>query len=432
MHDTFDPGLDYQLDPRYMPIPGNSESSEEDLTREEIEAVIHPHHSQDQPVVEESDDGKQLVCQQELGWGEARVEETSVVETFDQCVRQIETLTSEIPLAESPSAEKPLAGKPLADGSQADFLVRANSHMLAEVMDQLAMLRETVDYIASTQAIDRATAIPANAMAQIASSYQAVQSEPQEESYYEERIESATETRLSELQLINEQLNQDIVQMRGQLALMEQQNRDLASQVAGENVRRTVSESGGAVETLSWEQRKARILEQMEEDSFCAETFLDELQGKVDREAGDVIRRLESPVDYVMELQREIEDLRDQLNRQKQAAKASGNASQRSTATAVNTEAFAAAIDADEVIQAERAKLRKLQTDWEERFRETEIATSLERAKLSRERQQLEQDHGRLQEQLAQLNRRLESAESGDTTPSRRWLAKLGLNEDEN
>ena len=161
---------------------------------------------------------------------------------------------------------------------------------------------------------------------------------------------------------------------------------------------------------------------QMEEDSFDADHFAASLS--IEIESGR-----ETPATFIERLRLEIEtrdqeiaELRNLLAQQAEA---------RSDGIAIGASAIADMLDSDELIALERAKLQQQQADWEEKFREGEIEASLERAKLSRERQEVMAKKQELELQLEQLQReyRQESA-SGSSTP-RRWLAKLGLAEDD-
>jgi uncharacterized protein YdcH (DUF465 family) len=80
---------------------------------------------------------------------------------------------------------------------------------------------------------------------------------------------------------------------------------------------------------------------------------------------------------------------------------------------------------ADEFISQERERLSALQIAWEEKLRRAEIEISIERAKLAREK--AGQD-----EQIRDLQGRLESQNEADPVVTRgRWLARLGLTEED-
>jgi hypothetical protein len=84
-------------------------------------------------------------------------------------------------------------------------------------------------------------------------------------------------------------------------------------------------------------------------------------------------------------------------------------------------------LDQDAIILQEREKLRHLQDEWRERFRQAEVELSLERARIARRQADIE-------EKLRLMEERLEgSAEATSATSSKpshgRWMAELGLNE---
>ena len=95
---------------------------------------------------------------------------------------------------------------------------------------------------------------------------------------------------------------------------------------------------------------------------------------------------------------------------------------------------MAGLVDCDELVQQERENLRRMQEEWREKLRRAEIEISVERAKIARERVELE-------EKL----RSLEAARANDPPPSAdalgadkgksrsrgRWLTRLGLQDDE-
>lgn len=85
-----------------------------------------------------------------------------------------------------------------------------------------------------------------------------------------------------------------------------------------------------------------------------------------------------------------------------------------------------AAVDADELIVAEREKLVTLQAEWEEKVRKAELEFALERAKLAR-------DQAALKEKMLEFQKTDPQgilANDADGKPRRRWLAALGLGEE--
>lgn len=217
------------------------------------------------------------------------------------------------------------------------------------------------------------------------------------------------------------------------------QNEDLAAQIAGMQVQDSIGgsheDAGAAADILSWDQRKELIYQQLEDDAFNAEDFLTTIQAsqpddacaKRDDPAAMFEDLFERSTKLQAELDRrntEIDELRLLLE-QKQDLAANGFGAGNDE-VAVGAAAIAQMLDHDELVQQERERLQEMQVEWEEKFRQLEISTSLERAKLSRERQQLATKNAELEEQLEHLQR--ENREADPTTgKKRRWLAELGL-----
>ena len=120
---------------------------------------------------------------------------------------------------------------------------------------------------------------------------------------------------------------------------------------------------------------------------------------------------------------RQIAELKSQL--------ASGSSAEGAVVNSepIVTEDLTPLLDADAVIQQHRQRIAALEQEMEEKLRQTEIALSMERAKIARE-----------QSQLTELRIELESMRgpngpggdgSGSKEPKRRWLSKLGLGDDE-
>ena len=79
-------------------------------------------------------------------------------------------------------------------------------------------------------------------------------------------------------------------------------------------------------------------------------------------------------------------------------------------------------LDGDEIIRRERENLAKLQDEWKEKLREAELEISVQRAKIAREQAELE-DKLREFRAFGSPATQSESVEK----PKRRWLAKLGI-----
>ncbi|WP_145169123.1 hypothetical protein [Rubripirellula lacrimiformis] len=213
---------------------------------------------------------------------------------------------------------------------------------------------------------------------------------------------------------------------------LRQQNADLASRLASQNVRSTVSNAQSSTsDALSWEERKALILQQLEDDDFDADTFIEDLQAEHNV---DDAALAESPIEFVRAIYAQLAKHEAELaNRDTEIGELHCLLDQRSDAgdgaTAVGAAAIAQLIDSDELVMQERERLQLLQAEWEEKFRKSEIEASLERAKLSRERQELTRRTSQLEEQLEHARRECRQNQEAGTTPSRRWMAKLGISE---
>jgi len=161
---------------------------------------------------------------------------------------------------------------------------------------------------------------------------------------------------------------------------------------------------------LTWEAEKLRILAALEDQSNTEE---DQDQAASRLKIEDVIRTTDR---LLAEKDHEIDQLRRVLEEQ----------SSNLNGMAVGAAALGAVLDQDALIREERANLQQLQRHWEEMLRKSEIEISLERAKLARQRSDIEEKLRAYQEQIAR--------DPGNTSvpakPARgRWLARLGIKE---
>jgi len=316
----------------------------------------------------------------EASKGDMHVESAIVHHTEDVC----EIQTSDVPDWTRP-----------AHPSVAEA-VEANTELLRELLDQFTEYRQS-----------RAAAVPEEHVDR-----QLDASDTTDGDQHLDRV-SELETQVSELQ-----------ELIGQLRA---QNSDLASQLASSCVRETVATSvSGTSDALSWDDRKQLILQQMEDDSFDAEAFVESLSAETEDESIN-------PLEYVRQLhvtlenreaeiacrEQEIRELRCLLDQQSETLQ---------SGVAIGAAAIAENIDSDELIQEERKRLHSLQREWEEKLRDEEIKSSLERAKIARERQELAHKQAELEEQVIH-HQRESLQQQGGGPRSRRWLAQLGLNE---
>ena len=302
--------------------------------------------------------------------------------------------------------------------------VESNSQLIRQLMDQFSELTPAVPQVAENSQGSE-TSLPETCASDL------ISIDSQE--VLDELNAAADE--IADLRQRNDVLHDDVSQCQRHIGDLETQNTDLAKQVANTNIRQTVATAqSGSADAMSWEERRELIIEQMEADSFNADEFVENL-GQELRDGGTKDDDTpQSPLEYLNELaarltkaenesverEGEILELRMLLQNQSET---------RESGVAIGAAAIAQMVDSDELVVAERERLQQLQAQWEEKFRQSEIDASLERAKLSRERQELGKRADELEEQVAHMQREAKTTEDLGGTPSRRWLAKLGLSE---
>lgn len=168
-------------------------------------------------------------------------------------------------------------------------------------------------------------------------------------------------------------------------------------------------------EGMSWEERKKLLLAQLDAEQDGIEPEVAAAK-RIDIE--DILKTTDAEV---ARRDREIAELRSLIEQQ-------ANANQ---GVAVGAAAVAQLIESDELVQEEREKLRAIQKSWEEKFRQSEIELSMERAKLARERLQIEEQKQELETALhaAAQNAIVDPKDKSDPK-ARKWLSRLGLKEE--
>ena len=310
-------------------------------------------------------------------------------------------------------------------------LMQANTDTLAQLVDDIATLRGAVHerFESTAPSYERQPgAVEQDADAQHPSLQQTIEDLQTEVANWSSKAAEA-EARVARLQ-------EAASRSAAKISDLEQQNEDLAAKVASSNVRRSVtSEHSSSSDALSWEDRKALILRQMEEDSFDASEFIEKLNVPESSQDDGDDQPLD-PISYVQQLHSDLKRREEELQRREDEIgelrclleQQSGT---REGGVAIGAAAIAEMVDADELVREERERLQQLQAQWEEKFRQSEIEASLERAKLSRERQELAKKTEQLEEQLEHLRRESRQVVAEGSGTSRRWRAKLGLTEDD-
>jgi chromosome segregation ATPase len=187
------------------------------------------------------------------------------------------------------------------------------------------------------------------------------------------------------------------------------QNEELQEQLA--RARQGGGGNAGQISAgvLNWETEKMRILAALEADF--------EEEKEEDREEKIKIQEVIRKTDRIVaEKNKEIGELRGLLE----------SKTDNIGSMAVGAAALGQILDNDALIQEERNNLAHLQEECRDKLRQAEIEISLERAKIARERSQLDEKLHILEQQginLTSVNEEKQTAKQ----PRGRWLARLGL-----
>jgi hypothetical protein len=179
---------------------------------------------------------------------------------------------------------------------------------------------------------------------------------------------------------------------------------------------------------LSWAERREQLIRQLEaegNEGQSASTDSRRVRELIESTAVEVSKRDR----IIEERDREIEELKMLLTRQSGVTKG----------LAVGASAIAGVLDGDELIREERENLSRIKSEWEEKLRAAELEISTERARLARQRSELE---------LAAADSRAQSSDDPDDSSEngpaseteidstkngkrkRRWLSRLGIREE--
>ncbi len=122
----------------------------------------------------------------------------------------------------------------------------------------------------------------------------------------------------------------------------------------------------------------------------------------------------------VAEKETEIQELRKLLESQ----------SQQVGAVAVGAAAVAEMLDTDELVKQERESLKRLQDGLRDQLKQAEVDISVERAKLARERAEVDEKIRVLEAEKASMPVGGGGGDDKGKKPGgRKWLARLGLGE---
>jgi chromosome segregation ATPase len=169
----------------------------------------------------------------------------------------------------------------------------------------------------------------------------------------------------------------------------------------------SIGKKGGA---LDWEAEKKRILAALESDYSDDESEPERMQIE------EIIRKTDA---VIAEKNNEIEELKMLLENQSNNL---GN-------VAVGAAALGEMFDQDAIIQEERENLKRIQNEWREKVKLAEVEISVERAKLARDKMQLDERNRQMEQHGVSAS--AEPAESKGKSSRGKWLEKLGLKEGE-
>jgi hypothetical protein len=168
-----------------------------------------------------------------------------------------------------------------------------------------------------------------------------------------------------------------------------------------------------ASDSPNWETMKRNMIASLESDT-------DSTEGRAE-ERVTIENTILITDDVVAQKDREIAEMRLLLSQQ----------SNNIDSVAVGATAIAAVIDKDELILQERAKLAELQDQWKSKLRQAEIDISVERAKITRDRAEIEDKLAAYEKERSKHaadGGSPDEPSGGAKKPTRgRWLARLGL-----
>jgi chromosome segregation ATPase len=217
-------------------------------------------------------------------------------------------------------------------------------------------------------------------------------------------IDANVEQQLSDLQRRFELAVEDLREYKTKCGKLESQLATASTHSAS-----TAVDTGGN----DWESQKRRLLASLEESAEGPETPV-EKQQRITIEG-----TIEMTDAVVAEKDRQIAELEVRL--------AAGG-----TRTPVETEQnrqINELVDADEVIAEHRKRHRELELEMQEKLRAAELELSIERAKMARQKAELEELKSELDSKQQQFGLSTDATFAGQ--PKRRWRDKLGLGGDE-
>jgi hypothetical protein len=217
------------------------------------------------------------------------------------------------------------------------------------------------------------------------------------------QIDPDVEQQLSDLQRRFELAVEDVRELKTKNATLE-------SQLAAASKKAPPpADSGG----MDWESQKRRLLASLEDGSNAEETPAQK------KERASIESTIEMTDAIVAEKDRQIAKLENQL--------ATGN--EGAACQIEHDPKVKELLDTDEIIAEHRKRISEVEQEIEQKLRTAELELSVERAKIARQKVELEELRSDLESQRQAFEAAGGTPVQGQ--PRRRWLSKLGLSGEE-
>jgi len=188
---------------------------------------------------------------------------------------------------------------------------------------------------------------------------------------------------------------------------LKSQNKELEQRLAQAQTAGGPAATGGAID---WESQKSRILAALQDD-FDKD---DETDTRERLKIEEVVQTTEK---VLADKDKEIHELKHVLEQQ----------SDNLGSVSVGANAVGEILDKDAIIREEREHLRRTQEELQEKMRLAEIDISVERAKIARQRAELEEMQRVMQKGREETSPDSQTPSQPDKPSRGRWLSRLGL-----
>jgi chromosome segregation ATPase len=228
-------------------------------------------------------------------------------------------------------------------------------------------------------------------------------------------VDASSEQQMADLQRRFELAVEDVRELKTKNAQLEAQLASAGKKTAASG------DSGG----MDWESQKRRLLASLEDEGE------EHHEPARQRERLTIENTIEMTDAIVAGKDNEIAELKLQLAGSGNAAggvAAGGNAAS-GRADEERNQKIADLVDADDVIAEHRKRVAQLEREMQDKLRTAELELSVERAKMARQKAELEDLRADIESQRNAYGGNGPNPGSG--VPRRRWLSKLGLSGEE-